>query len=238
MTQNKAYWSSIAQNYDTVVKETGDQSQQLIINPIVQELLGDLQGKVVLDAGCGNGYWTRRISETAQRVVGVDFTEELIERARSRGVPNNAEFIIGNLERLLLAKNTFDVALMSMVLLDLEDLSTPIAEVARVTKPEGCIIVSTTHPCFENPPYTRSLRDDNGNKTGRVITNYFATGLVKDEVNSYQHWHYKISDIINTFATNRLFVEKMVEPTSNGVMKNGGPDHFPYFLIIRFRKIV
>jgi len=238
MSQSKIYWSSIARDYDAVVKETSDQSQQLIINPVVQELLGNLTNKCVLDAGCGNGYWTRRMAETAQRVVGVDFTEELIERARSRGVPNNAEFIIGNLERLLLAKNTFDVALMSMVLLDLEDLSTPIAEVARVTKPEGRIIVSTTHPCFENPPYTRSLRDDNGNKTGRVITNYFATGLVKDEVNSYQHWHYKISDVINTFASNGLFVEKMVEPTSNGVMKNGGSDHFPYFLIIRFRKIV
>lgn len=237
MSQSKTYWSSIAKNYDAVVKESGDQSQQLIINPVVQELLGDLKDKGVLDAGCGNGYWTRRMAETAQRVVGVDFTEELIERARSRGVPKNAEFIIGNLERLLLAKDTFDVVLMSMVLLDLEDLSTPISEIARVTKQGGKVIVSTTHPCFENPPNTRSLKDSQGNKTGRVISNYFVTGLVKDEPNHYQHWHYKISDIINTFATNGLLVERMVEPRSKGVMNNSGPDHFPYFLIMRFRKI-
>lgn len=60
MSQTKAYWSSIAQKYDAVVKETGDQSQQLIINPVVQELLGDLRDKCVLDAGCGNGYCYRR----------------------------------------------------------------------------------------------------------------------------------------------------------------------------------
>jgi len=237
MSQTKAYWSSIAHKYDAVVKETGDQSQQLIINPVVQELLGDLNDKCVLDAGCGNGYWTRRMAETAQRVVGVDFTEELIERARSRGVPKNAEFIIGNLERLLLAKDTFDVVLMSMVLLDLEDLSTPIGEIARVTKQGGKVIVSTTHPCFENPPNTQSLKDDQGNKTGRVVKNYFQTGLVKDEENHYQHWHYKISDIINMFAANHLFVEKMIEPSSNGFLQNKGVDHFPYFLVMRFKKL-
>lgn len=236
MSQSKTYWSSIAENYDAVVKESGDQSQQLIINPVVQELLGDLKDKSVLDAGCGNGYWTRRMAETAQRVVGVDFTEELIERARSRGVPKNAEFIIGNLERLLLAKDTFDVVLMSMVLLDLEDLSTPIGEIARVTKQGGKVIVSTTHPCFENPPNTHSLKDAQGNKTGRVISNYFVTGLVKDEPNHYQHWHYKISDLINCFAVNHLFVEKLVEPNGAGTLKNGGIDHFPYFLIMRFKK--
>lgn len=237
MSQTKAYWSSIARNYDAVVKETGDQSQQLIINPVVQELLGDLKDKCVLDAGCGNGYWTRRMAETAQRVVGVDFTEELIERARSRGVPKNAEFIIGNLERLLLAKDTFDVVLMSMVLLDLEDLSTPIGEIARVTKQGGKVIVSTTHPCFENPPNTHSLKDGQGNKTGRVVKNYFQTGLVKDQENHYQHWHYKISDIVNMFAANHLFVEKMIEPSSNGFLQNKGVDHFPYFLVMRFKKL-
>ena len=97
MSQNKTYWSSIARDYDAVVKETGDQSQQLIINPIVQELLDDLKGKNVLDAGCGNGYWSRRMAQTAQRVVGVDFTEKLIESAKSRGIPSNTEFIICNL---------------------------------------------------------------------------------------------------------------------------------------------
>ncbi len=237
MSQSKTYWSSIARNYDAVVKETGDQSQQLIINPIVHELLGTLEEKCVLDAGCGNGYWTRRMAETAQRVVGVDFTEELIERAKSRGTPKNAEFIVGNLERLLLTQDTFDTVLMSMVLLDLEDMTTPIAEIARVTKTGGKVVVSTTHPCFENPPNTHSLRDDNGNKTGRVVKNYFTTGLIKDEANNYQHWHYKISDIINTFANSKLFVEKMVEPSSNGFLKNNEVDHFPYFLVMRFKKL-
>lgn len=236
MSQSKTYWSSIAKSYDAVVKETGDQSQQLIINPIVQELLGDLKGKSILDAGCGNGYWTRRIAQTAQRVVGIDFTEELIERAKGRGIPDNAEFIIGNLERLLLTDEIFDVVLMNMVLLDLEELPSVIHEVARVIKFGGKIVVSTTHPCFENPPNAHFLKDEQGNKVGRAVSNYFTAGLVRDEVNNYQHWHYKISDLINSFATNRLFVEKMIEPDGTASFKNGGKDHNPYFLVMRLRK--
>ena len=236
MSQNKIYWSSIAHKYDSLVKEVGDQSQQLIINPIVLELLDDLKGKNVLDAGCGNGYWSRRMAQTAQRVVGVDFTEKLIESAKSRGVPSNTEFIIGNLERLLLADATFDIVLMNMVLLDIEELSSVVHEMARVTKLGGKVVISTTHPCFENPPNTYSLKDDKGNKIGRAVSNYFTTGLIKDDLNQYQHWHYKISDLINCFAINHLFVEKVFEPNGAGTLKNGGVDHFPYFLIMRFKK--
>lgn len=236
MSQNKIYWSSIAHKYDSLVKEVGDQSQQLIINPIVQELLGDLKGKCVLDAGCGNGYWTRRMAQTAQRVVGVDFTEKLIESAKSRGVQSNTEFIIGNLERLLLADATFDVVLMNMVLLDIEELSSVVHEIARVIKLGGKVVASTTHPCFENPPNTYSLKDDDGNKIGRAVSNYFTTGLIKDDLNQYQHWHYKVSDLINCFAINHLFVEKMVEPNGARTLKNNATDHFPYFLIMKFKK--
>ncbi len=237
MTQNKNYWSSIATKYDDTVKETGDQSQQLVINPKVEEMLGDLHGKVVLDAGCGNGYWARRMAQTAERVVGVDFTDQLIERARGRGVPSNTEFIIGNLENLLLADDTFDVVLMNMVVLDLENLQMVIHEIGRVTKAGGKVVVSTVHPCFENPPNTHSLRDSQGNKTGRVTSNYFKTGLIVDEANNYQHWHYKLSDLINTFATYNLFAEKMIEPDGSDSFKSNGEDHHPYFLITKFRKV-
>jgi len=237
MSQSKNYWSSIAKDYDAIVKETGDQSQQLIINPNVEQLLGDLSGKTVLDAGCGNGYWTRRMAQTAERVVGIDFTDELIERARSRGVPSNAEFIIGNLERLLLSDETFDIVLMNMVLLDIEELPTVVHEIARIMKPGGKVVVSTVHPCFENPPNTYSLKDNVGNKIGRVVSHYFETGLVKNEENNYQHWHHKISDFVNAFASNHLYLEKMVEPNGAATLKKGGTDHIPYFLIMRLKKI-
>lgn len=234
---NKQYWSSIAEKYDSRVNETGDQSQQLIINPVVEQLLGDLKGKVVLDAGCGNGYWSRRMAKTAERVVGVDFTTELIEHAKRRGVPGNVEFLVGNLARTTFLDQSFDMVLLSMVLLDLEDLPSVIHEMSRVVKNDGEIIVSTIHPCFENPPHTYSLRDDQGKKIGRAVSNYFHTGLIEDLPNQYQHWHHTLSECVNVFAENHLFVEKMVEPNGAERLQNGEIDHTPYFLIMKLRKI-
>lgn len=238
MTQNKHYWSTIAEKYDSTVSETGDQSQQLIINPIVEEFLGDLKGKVILDAGCGNGYWSRRMAKTAERVVGVDFTPELIEHAKRRGVPNNVQFLLGNLARTTFLDNSFDTVLLNMVVLDLEDLSSVIHEIGRVTKDSGYVVVSTTHPCFENPPHTQSVRDVQGNKVGRTISHYFQTGLVEDQSNHYQHYHHTVSEYLNVFAENHLFVERMVEPNGAEMLNNGEVDHFPYFLIMKLKKLV
>lgn len=237
MTQNKHYWSSIAEKYDSTVSETGDQSQQLIINPIVEEFLGDLKGKVILDAGCGNGYWSRRMAKTAQRVVGVDFTPELIEHAKRRGVPNNVQFLLGNLARTTFLDNSFDTVLLNMVVLDLVDLSSVIHEIGRVTKDSGYVVVSTTHPCFENPPHTQSVRDVHGNKVGRTISHYFQTGLVEYQSNHYQHYHHTVSEYLNVFAENHLFVEKIAEPNGAIILQNGEVDHFPYFLIMKLRKL-
>jgi ubiquinone/menaquinone biosynthesis C-methylase UbiE len=237
MSQSKQYWSSIAEKYDSTISETGDQSQQLIINPIVEKFLGDLTGKVVLDAGCGNGYWSRRMAKTSERVVGVDFTPELIEHAKRRGVPGNVEFLVGNLARTTFLDKSFDTVLLNMVVLDLEDLSSVIHEIGRVTKDGGNAVVSTTHPCFENPPYTQSVRDAQGKKVGRTVSYYFQTGLVEDQPNNYQHWHHTLSEYVNVFAENNLFVEKMVEPNGAEILENGEVDHFPYFLIMRLRKM-
>ncbi len=96
-------------------------------------------------------------------------------------------------------------------------------------------MISITHPCFENPPNTYSLKNDQGESSARVIRNYFAEGLIVDEVNQYQHYHYTLSGYLNCFAQNSFLVEKMEEPNTAEIMQ-AGTDHHPYFLIIKLRK--
>lgn len=237
MSDNQKYWSTFANNYDSIVEETGDKSQRLIINPIVEQLLGNLSNQEVLDAGCGNGYWSRKLAKSAKKVFGVDFTSELIDRAKERGIPENVEFLVGNLENLPFENNFFDIVLLNMVLLDIEKLPTVINEVARVVKVGGIIVISTTHPCFENPPNTYSLKNTQGEKIGRVISNYFQNGLVEDKQNNYQHYHHTLSDYLNNFANSSLFIEHIEEPNESIITKNNIVDHHPYFLILKLKKI-
>lgn len=249
--KNKKYWQQIAEIYDRNVSEKGDIRHEMVINPVVFEFLGDLEGKTVLDAGCGNGYLSRKIAETAKKVFGVDLTERLIELAKQRDNPQNIDFSLGNLEKLHFPENTFDVILCNMVLMDVERLQFVIKELSRVLKAAGILVISLTHPCFENPPRTYSVFEDkNGKKIriGRMIQKYYDTGLVIDENQvvdngePYQHYHYMISDYLNAFSASNLCLEKTSEPNGNEIFKSmdsdqGMNDHTPTFIIFKLRKI-
>lgn len=241
--KNKNYWKNISQEYDKNVGEKGDIRHEKIINPVVFNLLGNLSGKTVFDAGCGNGYLTRIMAKTAQKVVGIDFTKELIKRAKQKESSSNIEFIEGNLEQLPFSENSFDVILCNMVLMDVERIDKVINEFHRVLKPLGIVIISLIHPCFENPPRTYSLFNDKGIRLGSVIQKYFETGLIKDEINKinnqpYQHYHYMISDYLNVFANNNFCLLEMIEPNGYEVDRDVGMNNdTPTFLIMKFKKL-
>lgn len=240
---SKSYWHKVANSYDNLVGKTGDKAHSMVINPFVFKFLGNLKGKKVLDGGCGNGYLAYEMSKIAKDVVGVDFTEELIKRAKRMFQRKNLNFKIGNLEKLSFKNEEFDIVLCNMVLIDCENLDKVMKELGRVLKQNGISVISITHPCFENPPNTLTLKDSKAEKIGRLVKHYFKTGLVKDEkINwdtkcNYQHYHYKISDYLNTFSKNQLFIEKTTEPNWVEMTGEGGYSHAPYFIIWKLRKI-
>jgi hypothetical protein len=111
-----------------------------------------------------------------------------------------------------------------------------------VLKVGGTVVVSIIHPCFENPPCTYSMFEKDGKRIGRLVTKYFETGLVEDKANkieglAYFHYHYKISDYLNMFTKNNLFLEKIVEPNGYEISNDMGmnPDT-PTFLVMKFVK--
>jgi len=239
----KKYWKKVARSYAQLVGETGDLAHRQVINPIVAKFLGNLKGKVVLDAGCGNGYWARKMAKKAKKVVGVDFTEELVKLAKSKPSVTNLEFIVGDLRKLNLPDNKFDIVLCNMTLMDVDGLDRAIGEMSRVLKTSGKMVISITHPCFENPPNTSSLENKKGEKIGRLVKHYFKTGIIRDlkkkwdGKHHYQHCHYTISDYFNTFSKHNLFVKRTSEPNWSEIMGEGY-SHTPYFLIFKLKKVI
>ncbi|HUD20212.1 MAG TPA: class I SAM-dependent methyltransferase [Patescibacteria group bacterium] len=239
---NKLRWEQIADIWDKGIGEKGDIRHELVINPIVGEFLGDLHGKTVLDAGCGNGYISRKMAKTAKKVVGVDFTEKLVEIAITRSQNfHNIEYKVENLEALQLSDALFDVVLCNMVLMDLANLDRAVAEIARVTKPGGLIVISTQHPCFENAHKAYPLHDKKGVEVGRVITDYFTPGLVIDKYEGFPHYHWLLSQYLNSFAVNHLFLEETREPNNRALLKEKMTEvvrnHTPMFISFKLRKM-
>jgi arsenite methyltransferase len=109
---------------------------------------GIREGHVVLDLGSGAGidaFVARRgVGETG-RVIGVDMTEAMIERARANATKlgyGNVEFRLGEIERLPVEDGTVDVVISNCVLNLVPDKAKAFAETFRVLRPGGHFCVS------------------------------------------------------------------------------------------------
>jgi SAM-dependent methyltransferase len=99
--------------------------------------------KEVLDAGCGVGYGSALLGESARRVVGVDNEPEAIEYARRRYGGPNVEFVVGDLLALDLPDASFDVVCSFETIEHLPDRERYLGEMRRVLRGDGTFLLST-----------------------------------------------------------------------------------------------
>jgi SAM-dependent methyltransferase len=115
--------------------------------PQFQRVLGELavrSGMSVLDVGCGTGRALLLLREAVGaegRVVGVDATPEMLLEARRLGRQSSGCLVLGDAERLPIREGCFDVVLASGLVPHLLDPVAGLAELARVTRPDGRLAI-------------------------------------------------------------------------------------------------
>jgi ArsR family transcriptional regulator len=98
----------------------------------------------VADVGCGEGYLTLETARWARSVIGIDRSDEVLERARALAARRrvaNVQWKKGDLTRLPLRDASIDVALLSQSLHHAADPEDALAEAVRVLKPGGRVLV-------------------------------------------------------------------------------------------------
>lgn len=111
--------------------------------PVMHEILDSLPVGAVLDAACGTGRYAAHVAARGNRVLGVDGSPDMLDRARAR-VPDGL-FLRGDLHRLPVADGAVDVVVCALALVHVPALAPVLAEFARVLRPGGHLVISDVH---------------------------------------------------------------------------------------------
>jgi len=111
------------------------------------KVLGPLEGKTLLDVGCGDGQNSVMLARMGARVTGIDVSPGAIEVARRRaevnGVADRVRFLCSPVEEAALPDREFDIVWGEGILHHvLDDLERVLGRLARWTKPDGMLIFS------------------------------------------------------------------------------------------------
>lgn len=109
-----------------------------------------VEGRQVLDAGCGSGYGSAELSLRARSVVGLDVSAEAVEYARRNFASENLKFAAGSCTQIPFRASVFDVVVAFEVIEHLKDYALFLEECARVLTPEGWLIVSSPNRLYYN----------------------------------------------------------------------------------------
>ncbi|GAB2455388.1 class I SAM-dependent methyltransferase [Streptosporangium sandarakinum] len=115
--------------------------------PAMLRLAGDVSGARILDVGCGAGHYAAELSARGAQVVGIEGSATLLRHARAR-VNGHAELLLHDLEEPLgfAADASFDGAVCALVYEHIRNRVRLLGELRRILRPDGWLLVSTTHP--------------------------------------------------------------------------------------------
>jgi ubiquinone/menaquinone biosynthesis C-methylase UbiE len=137
-----------AQHFDRLAARYSDlRASDADVDPVTEAVveLGRLQGCRVLDVGCGPGTVTRQLARGFDiDAVGIDSSPKMIEVARDEAGAH-AVFQVAPAEELPFESASFDGVVMRWVVHHL-DRPTALAEIRRVLKPGGRLVVTTADP--------------------------------------------------------------------------------------------
>lgn len=190
------------------------------------ELMPPLSGLRVLDLACGHGRLTRDLARAGAKVVGVDFSVALLDRARAND-SSGISYVLADVTRTPTwwDGHPFDGCTCELAMMDIDDLSGALSTVATVLRPGGWFVASIVHPCFPG--------NDNGLSSWPAEGDYEAEGWWTSPHHNPNGarirvgaTHRKLSTYLNGLLDAGFELERIVEPAAS----------IPTFLLWRCRR--
>lgn len=240
-TDNAAAWDRHSASYQAKAKLPTDVAHYGPDIPTEADfrLLGTLDGKRVLELGCGGAQCSIAFAKQGATAIGVDFSGEQLAFARRlcerEGV--KIELREGDLADLaFLRADSIDVVFSAYAFGFVDDLGRVFRQVHRVLKEDGPLVFSLPHPAYD-------MIDDGSDEPLLIRRSYFDRSPIDYEWNGieFTDYHHTFEDLYTTLLRSGYRVDTVLEPEP--VVAGPRSQHWreafrwaPRTLIVRARK--
>ena len=216
-----------ANDYDSFAEAYTAETEDNLLNgyymrPAILDLAGEVAGRRILDAGCGSGPLSAALRDRGAVVTGIDSSAGMLELARRR-LGSGADLRLADLGTPLpFGDGAFDDVVAALVLHYLEDWTAPLAELRRVLKPGGRLIVSLDHPFAVN-----IMHREAGRKPDYFATySHTAEWTMRGHTAQMRFWHRPLHAMTDAFTEAGFQIAVISEPPP----APGARERFPEML--------
>ena len=171
-------------------------------------ILGELDGKDVLELGCGAAQWSILLARRGARVVGLDNSGRQLEHARELMAAAGVDFplVHASADEVPLPDASFDVVFCDHGAMTFADPYRTVPEAARLLRPGGLLAFSHSTPlamcCFDDETETMQRR---------LLTPYFGMHRYDELPDEPVEFNLPYGEWIRLFRENGFRIETLVE---------------------------
>ena len=224
----QAIWNQNAAFWDEKMSDEGNDFQRILVGPGAERLLNLRADELVLEVGCGNGVFARRMAQLGARVIAADFSEQFLERARAH-VTEHADRIeyryldaTDRAQLLALGEKSFDAIVSNMVIMDMANIEPLMQVIPALLKPGGRFVFALLHPCFNTTgtflmAEQEGINGDFATKYAIKVVQYLdqqpqkGTGIVGQPSTQY-YFHRPLNELLGICFRAGLVMDGIDEP--------------------------
>lgn len=135
-SSQELFFDNIANDFDCIMNKY-DVNKRL---KIVFNMLGDIRGKSLLDAGCGTGIFSKKAVELGAKVLSFDIGENLLKET---GKKTNSSKVVGSVCDIPCSSESFDIVISSECIEHTPNPEKAVQELCRVLKNGGTLVITT-----------------------------------------------------------------------------------------------
>lgn len=209
----------------------------------LKPLFPALQGKSVLDLGCGYGWHCQFAAQQgAAEVLGIDASRRMIEEARRRNAECGVRYQVCGIDEYAYPDSTWDCVLSNLVLHYISDLEPVFQKVYRTLKPDGVFLFNIEHPVFTAGVGQDWVYAEDGTPQYWPVDRYFQPGARETHFLGCQvvKQHHTLTQILMGLLHSGFILESVeeAEPPAGMMDRPGMADELrrPMMLLVKARK--